>query len=269
MGLTLHYDWKTKCDSRAARRLIVKFHAIAEKLGFDHISKIFEQDPPDGKTSFELFEDEKFRQGDVYVSRRRADGEEEVVRIPGQHAVFFHVRNEGAETALVGLASHPPVVIHREDVIHRHADGREKGRDMNAGHSIEFPTRRRGYYSWHSHCKTQYAGNPRHGGEANFLRAHLTLVELFDQIADSGVKVRMRDDSKYAKHRDVDRLLKSLRSWNAIVAQFVGTIKDALGDQAGAMAAPITDRPDFEHLEAKGIDEIRMIARRHRRRKGK
>src|SRR5215471_21062180 len=74
------------------------------------------------------------------------------------------------------------------------------------GSPVEFPTRRRGYYSWHSFCKTQYAGNPKLGGEANFLKAHLSLIELLDQIQAAGVKVRIRDDSRYAKHRDVDRL---------------------------------------------------------------
>ena len=78
---------------------------------------------------------------------------------------------------------------------------------------------------------------------------------------------RIRDDSRYAKHRDVDRLLRSLRSWDAIVAKFVGDVGDALGAQSGSLIAPIKERPDFEHLEAKGISELRKIAARQRRRK--
>jgi hypothetical protein len=85
---------------------------------------------------------------------------EEVVAIPAVHAVFFQARVEGAETASIGFASHPPVVVHREDIIERRKDGSEKGRKLCQGQAIEFPTRRRGYYSWHSFCKTQYAGNP-------------------------------------------------------------------------------------------------------------
>jgi hypothetical protein len=90
---------------------------------------------------------------------------------------------------------------------------------------------------------------------------------LLDQIGAAGVKVRIRDDSRYAKHRDVDRLLSSLRDWDAIVARFVGKVSDALGDDRGTVVAPITDRPDFEHLEARGIDVLRKIAARQRRRK--
>jgi hypothetical protein len=50
---------------------------------------------------------------------------------------------------------------------------------------------------------------------------------LLDQIRAAGVQVRIRDDARYAKHRDVDRLLRCLRDWDAIVARFVGKVGDA------------------------------------------
>jgi hypothetical protein len=268
MGLTLYYDWKTKTDLSSARRMIAMIRAIALKLPFDEISEIYEQDPPGGKSAFRSY-DHSFRQGGLYLSRTRADGEEEMVAVPALHALFFHVRVEGAETASIGLASHPPVVLHHEDLIERNEDGSERERRIGQGDPIEFPTRRRGYYSWHSFCKTQYAGNPKLGGEANFLKAHLSLIELLDQIQAAGVHVRIRDDSRYAKHRDVDRLLRSLRDWDAIVARFAGSIGDAMGDESGLLIAPIKDRPDFEHLEAKGITVLKRMAARQRRRKKK
>ncbi|HUQ71580.1 MAG TPA: hypothetical protein VM165_18775, partial [Planctomycetaceae bacterium] len=196
MGLTVHYEWKTKADLPAARRMIKRFHALAHKLPFDDISDIYEQDPPDGRPVFEAYND-KFRRGTLHLSRKRADGEEEVVEVPPLHALFFYVWVEGSESAPIGLASHPPVVVHREDLIQRRADGSEAGRQFGRGEAIEFPTRRRGYYSWHSFCKTQYAGNPKLGGEANFLKAHLSLIELFDQIQGAGASVKVRDDSRY------------------------------------------------------------------------
>jgi len=266
MGLTVYYDWKTKIELPAARRLIAKFRALALKLPFDDVSEVYEQDPPEGESAYRLY-DQPFRRGDLYLSRKRADGLEEMVDVPALHALFFHVRVQGAETAPIGLASHPPVVLHREDVVERNTDGSERGRRLGQGSPVEFPTRRRGYYSWHSFCKTQYAGNPKLGGEANFLKAHLALIELLDQIKALGVKVRIRDDSHYAQHRDVNRLLRNLRSWDAVVAKIVGGLGDALGDRAQAMVAPIKDRPDFEHLEAKGIAELKKIAARQRRRK--
>jgi hypothetical protein len=266
MGLTIHYDWKIKTDLPSARRTIAKFRALAQKLPFDEVSEICEQDPPHGKSPF-LRYDHPFRQGGLYLSRTRRDGNQETVDVPALHALFFSVRVQGAESASIGLASHPPVILHREDVIERNKDGSECGRLLGRGDPIEFPTRRRGYYSWHSCCKTQYAGNPKLGGEANFLKAHLSLIELLDQIQASGVKVRIRDDSRYAKHRDVDRLLRALRNWDAIVATIVGGLGDALGKESGSLIAPITARPDFEHLEAKGISVLKKIAARQRRRK--
>jgi hypothetical protein len=60
MGLTLYYDWKTKNDAPAARRLVSRFRAAALKLPFDKVSEIYEQDPPDGKPKYILF-DHPFR----------------------------------------------------------------------------------------------------------------------------------------------------------------------------------------------------------------
>jgi hypothetical protein len=266
MGLTVYYDWKVKAELPAAYRLISKLHRIAQELPFDRVSEVYEQGAPQGAAKFQPYTG-KFCHGWLYLPRKRGDGEEELVHVPAIHAIFFTAQVAGAETVLVGLASHPPVVVHCEDVIERDEDGQELRRFCNQGEPIEFPTRRRGYYSWHSFCKTQYAGNPRLGGEANFLKAHLSLIELFDRMMALGVKVCVRDDSQYAKHRDVNRLLASLRQWDAIVAGIAGKLSDALRDDSNAVLAPIIDRPDFEHLEAKGMDEIKKLAARQRRRK--
>jgi hypothetical protein len=266
VGLTIYYDWKVKTELLGARRLIRRARSLALKLPFDDVSEIYEQDAPSGKFTFQPYE-HFFRRGTLCLSRKRPDGEEEVVDVPALHAMFFHVRVQGAESAAIGLASHPPVVVHRGDIIERNSDGSERGRKLGQGDPIEFPTRRRGYYSWHSFCKTQYAANPKLGGEANFLKAHLSLIELLDQIKSLGVKVRIRDDSKYAKHRNVDRLLRTLRDWDALIARFVGNMGDVLPQGRIAVVAPIRERPDFEHLEAKGISVWRKIAARQRRRK--
>jgi hypothetical protein len=268
MGLTVYYDWKAKIDLSKARRLIVRFRTIAQELPFDRVSEIYEQNSPDGDSRFRSY-DSDFPQGDLYLPRTRADGRTETVSVPANHALFFFVHVKGAETATIGLATHPPVVVHHEDLIVFRKDGSEKERRLGQGNPIEFPTRRRGFYSWHSFCKTQYAGNPKLGGEANFLKAHLSLIELLDRIDAAGMRVRIRDDSKYAKHRDVNRLLRSLRDWDAVIARFAGTISDALGDKAGLVVAPIKDRPDFERLESKGIKVLKKLAMRQRRRKKK
>jgi hypothetical protein len=62
-------------------------------------------------------------------------------------------------------------------------------------------------------------------------------------------------------------LLRSLREWDAVIAKFVGQFSDVLGADLGTIVAPIKERPDFEHLEAKGIDVLKRMAARQRRRK--
>ena len=265
MGLTVYYDWKVKADLTDARQRIAKFHDLAAQLPFDELSEIYERGSPDQDSHF-TSDDDPFHRGALYLTRTRADGDTESVHVPANHAMYFYARVEGAESVAIGLASHPTWVVHHEDIIERTAEGKEHTRRIGGGDPIEFRTRRNGYYSWHSFCKTQYAGSPKLGGEAHFLKAHLSLIELLDQIKETGVKVRIRDDSKYAKHRNVDRLLENLREWNAIVASFTGLISDALGD-AGTIVAPIQQRPDFEHLEAKGMDILKQIATRQRKRK--
>jgi hypothetical protein len=168
----------------------------------------------------------------------------------------------------IGLASHPPVVVFNEARIEHDEHGIETTY-YGAGDPIEFPTPRRGYYSWQSFCKTQYAGNPQYGGEANFLKAHLSLIELLDQFRARGLRVRCLDDSEYYKHRDVQRLLKTLGKWNVLIAGFAGQLGDLLKAEGLSMEAPIKDRPDFEHLEAKGLDLLKKMAARQRRRKKK
>jgi hypothetical protein len=46
MGLTVHYDWKTKADLASARRMIARFRVMTLKLPFDDVSEIHEQVPP-------------------------------------------------------------------------------------------------------------------------------------------------------------------------------------------------------------------------------
>jgi hypothetical protein len=104
MGLTIYYDWKAKSDLTSARRMIAKFNRLALSLPFDEVTEIYEQDPPDDKPAFSTYCG-TFRKGDLYLPRRRSDGDQETVHVPALHAVFFSVRVEGAESASIGLAS--------------------------------------------------------------------------------------------------------------------------------------------------------------------
>jgi hypothetical protein len=172
---------------------------------------------------------------------------------------------KGSETAMFGLATHPPVVMHREDLISLE-DGNES-RQLNAGDPIEFPTRLRGWYSWSSFCKTQYAGNPKFGGPKNFLRAHLSVYRSVEAAQKLGLKTRISDDAGYHRHRDQARLLEEVRKYDELIAGFTGRFTDVLGNAPGTIVAPIKDRPDFEHLEARGADRLKRVKPKPKRKK--
>jgi hypothetical protein len=57
-----------------------------------------------------------------------------------------------------------------------------------------------------------------------------------------------------------------------LVAGVVGSLGDALGRHgaadAGGFVAPIKERPDYEHLEARGEKRLRDIGKRGRRKGG-
>jgi hypothetical protein len=264
MGLTIYYDLKAKTDAGGARRLVKRLHRFAAKLPFDDCSEIFEYDPPGGRHAFTKGPDPDRKPGAWYFERRRADGLTELVTAPALHVLCFHANTRGAETATFGLASHPPVVVHHEDVITPESKGRGESRRIGAGPAVEVPTRLRGWYAWHDGCKTQYAANPRHGGVENFLRAHLSIFRVLDEARRLGMKVAIRDDAKYQRHRDPRKLLAELARWDELVASIVGPLTDALAAAApgGTVVAPIKDRPDFEHLEARGADRSRRKQRK-------
>jgi hypothetical protein len=101
---------------------------------------------------------------------------------------------------------------------------------------------------WRAFCKTQYASAPQHGGLTNFLRCHVSLVKLLDRALELGLAVEVSDEGRYWDERDTHALAREIGQWNELVAGLGGAMKDALGP---AVASPIFEYPDFEHLEAR------------------
>ncbi len=138
-----------------------------------------------------------------------------------ESAVFFPVEpGAGAETAFIGFARHRPNPV----------------------------TRGRWFGQWS--CKTQYASSPAHGGIDHFVRCHLALVAILDEAKRLKIGVNVRDEGGYWRGRRVPRLLVMLAKYDQIIARVAGRLKDALAKEGVSMAAPITERPDFERLEA-------------------
>ena len=104
-------------------------------------------------------------------------------------------------------------------------------------------------WMWQSFCKTQFASNPDVGGMANFVRCHLAVIRLLDRAKALGILESVNDEGGFWDNRDVKALVETVGQWNAQLAGLVGQFKDRFG---GMVIAPITDFPNFEHLEAEG-----------------
>jgi hypothetical protein len=104
-------------------------------------------------------------------------------------------------------------------------------------------------WHWGSFCKTQDAGSPEYGGVANFLRCHLTVVALLDEAKRLKLLRHVSDEGDYWEKRDIEALVREVGEWDEMIAATVGQLKDQFGP---ALVAPILQRQDFEHLEARG-----------------
>jgi hypothetical protein len=106
-----------------------------------------------------------------------------------------------------------------------------------------------GWY-WNSFCKTLYASNPATGDIENFLRSHLSIVRLLDFARELAILHEVTDECGYWEGRDVKALVEGVGQWNAMIAGFVGGLKDLAGGKD--IQSEIARFPNYEHLEAEG-----------------
>lgn len=244
MGLSLSYEFRLRGDADAARHCIERLRDFAITQDFREVYDIVELGAPHGTADdAAALSSEQQRLlrvfGSQYGQKRLKDGSEVWIDIPPLHVVAFGIDlAEGSEYAQLGLASHPAVVEREQQ-----------------GERLLLETDLAGIYSWTQSCKTQYAGLQQHGGIENFLQAHVGLVRCFDFLQSLGVEVQVADDSGFWQHRNEQQLRKALDDWNELVAALAGQLKDQLGTSgAGGISGPILTAPDFEHLEARGVD---------------
>jgi hypothetical protein len=116
-------------------------------------------------------------------------------------------------------------------------------------------------WRWSGFCKTQYASDPKAGGVENFLRCHLSVVKMLDFIKQTGlVTVEVKDEGDYWKKRSLEALAKEVGEWNELVAGVVSDFRSVA--EGKTIDAPITGFPNFEHLEAKGLERLAELRRR-------
>ena len=80
------------------------------------------------------------------------------------------------------------------------------------------------------------------------------VVALLDEAKKLGVLGEVSDEGDFWETRSLERLTKEIGDQSAMLAGFLGALKDAMGQTpgAGTVEAPIAAYPNFEHLEAEG-----------------
>ena len=244
MGLTIHYQLTTTTGDEAhARRLVQQLRQAALDLPFQHVGEIVELrgDQCDYKQRADndphrwlLIQAGTFIALPVTPAERRR-GVRRDMDVRPLHIISFSTKpGQGCEPANFGLCQYPGEVSDPGFGRHR--------------------TKLKGW-SWHSFCKTHYASDPRCGGLPNFLRCHLGVVALLDEAQRLGILGKVSDEGDFWETRSLERLTKEIGEQSAMLAGFLGALKDAMGQEpggAGTVEAPIAAYPNFEHLEAEG-----------------
>lgn len=230
MGLTIHYSLRSEARTpNEARRLVERLHQAARDLPFNEVGEVVEL--AGGETRFEDATGDEGQQWLLVQAVHWLQHEAGVSRLRPEHVIAFSTwPGPGCEAANFGLCRYPATI-------------------NVAGRPI--PTRLPAWH-WNSFCKTQYTSNPDAGGVANFVRCHLVVIKLLDRARQLGLLAEVKDEGGFWETRNVASLVKTIGQWNRHMAGLVGRINDWFG---GEFVAPITDYPDFEHLEAEGLRE--------------
>ncbi|HVX83475.1 MAG TPA: hypothetical protein VH253_01535 [Phycisphaerae bacterium] len=229
MGLTIHYKLHAPHlrSFDEAHALVARLHDFAAGLHFQECGDI---------QLIERFDDPMLRTFLSYLKPYKSDdGEESFLEIHPLRVALFAVQQEGSETATFGLS--------------RFADTAADIRDS----SITRPSGLGQGYHWSRFCKTQFASLSNAGGWDNFFKIHDGICRILDHARSLGLQIEVHDESEYFTKRDVPALKNEIDRWNQLVAAFTGRLKDRL-HKPGAVVSPITDTPEFEHLEHQGQD---------------
>jgi hypothetical protein len=244
MGLTIHYGLATDLTrTRDIRHVVHAMRQFALDVPFAEVGEIKEY--RDGDAGFDQTADEGERWLKIQAEGRVEEGDYHY-RVRPRHVVAFSTwPGEGCEPANVGLCRYPATI---------QVELRGRPRRLATGLTG---------WRWSSFCKTQYASDPDCGGVPHFLRCHLAVVKLLDLIRAGGlVRVEVHDEGDYWQKRDIEALAKEVGEWNEMVAGFASVLHQQAEGRGQAVEAPIRAFPNFEHLEAKGLEQWADLRRR-------
>ena len=233
MGLTCHYSLRSDAsDATGARQLVEALRKRALDLPFAEVGEVVEI--TGSRCDCQKYDGNNPLRWLIVQAGQHIEREGTYYRVKPKHVVAFTTSpGNGCEDANFGLALYPSVILLPKQV---------------GEHQRSLRTGLKGW-CWSSFCKTQYASSPEAGGVENFLRCHLSVIRMLDHAKELGILGTVNDEGDFWEKRDVAALAREVGDWNESMAALVGRLKDMFG---GDFQAPITQFPDFEHLEARG-----------------
>jgi hypothetical protein len=243
MGLTIHWSFQGPKTKPEARAIIEKLRQRAMDLPFDAVGEIVHFEGPEAQFDREDKE-EPYRWLKIMAREMICSEDRTLVwECPAKEIIGFEIDvAPGSEPMEVYLAAYPKAI---------------QVKDERTGRPKRIRTTR-STWAGGGFCKTQYASSADCGGVPNFLRAHLSVCRMLDHAKELGIVASVSDEGEFFDNRDVPALVNTIGDWNAFIAASVGAFDDFFGGKA---VAPIKGFPDFEHLEAKGQDQIDALLR--------
>lgn len=225
MGLTIHYSLHCNGSIEQARHAVEQLYHRAVELPFEEVSPVVEVSGDE--CNFENREQDDPHRWLLIQARQLLDPGFVEVR-PTKVIAFSAWPGHGSEPANIGLCRYPASVIDRS--------GMKRSTKLRHWHCMSF-------------CKTQYASDPSVGDVANFMKCHLSVIDLLDHAKGLGVLSEVSDEGGFYEQRDVEGLMREVTRWNEQMAGLAGMLKDRIGPD---LKASILSFPNFEHLEARG-----------------
>lgn len=241
MGLTIH--WKFKFNSNNEKDALDAIQSMRQRamdLPFDEVEDIIDLKGEDTKfVRGEGFEDDPnawFKiQANEYVNIPKGNGVTRSFNVNPKRIIGFTIIvGPGCEPMNVFLANYQKTISVDDSGIKKRL--------------------RTGLNGWvgGSFCKTQYANNPACGGTQNFLRCHIAVIRLLDYAKELGILDYVNDEGDYYENRNIKEFVGEISKWDEMIAGLAGAMSDALGQEN--IVSEITKYPNFEFLEAKGIE---------------
>ncbi len=225
MGLTIHYTLKSDAsDPAGARQLVEALRKRALDLPFAEVGEVVEM--TGSRCDCQKYDGNNPLRWLIVQAGQHVEHDSTYYQVKPKHVVAFTTfPGEGCEDANFGLALYPTAIL-----LPKPGTGRQR----------MLKTGLRGW-CWGSFCKTQYSSSPEAGGIENFVRCHLSVIQVLDYAKEIGILAKVSDEGVYWESRNVKALVKEVGEWNEGMAALVGKLKDMFGGDFQARATDLED----------------------------